>query len=459
MSNEDKPIRSRRERRLAQAGLAPGGQEPQLSAAQAEAEERAKAEAQAEAARTHAQAVTAAHAAAAAQAQAPGAADGPTAREEYPVTDRTAAVRARRALDTPADAPRSGAAERSSQARARDRAAQRVLRELAEKEQAVHVQGTGARPYPSRRALREQETGKVPAVTGQPPAQQPPAPQPAAPQPTQALPVRAPSPQDARSRAAGGARSGAVAGRDVQQPAPSSGQRPDAAPVPGIDPAPPTAMQGIVPQGLTVTPALGPETGSFRKLSHDQIAAARELLKEQAKNQAAMLEGQRGGNGTDVDPELLAEQVRMAERAAILNRRAQAKQRLAEESRRETAAPARKAPTPAATDNLAMVTPLEFVRVPGIPHPVMKPPTTTHVPITTGQTERQVRRTVERRASPEPPEGAPVAARAAHGLDPLDSVQSGARRAERERLILLAIGAVGILALIIAIVIIVLGSS
>ncbi|WP_433874112.1 hypothetical protein [Sinomonas atrocyanea] len=440
MSNEEKPITSRRERRLAQAGLAATGQEPRLTPAQAEAEARAKAAAQAEAARAHAAGVAAAHAAAQAEARPVGEAAERSARPSEPVTDRTAAVRARRALDVPADSVRQGGSERSSQARARDRAAQRMLRELAEKEQAV--QGSSS-PYPSRRALRERETGKVPRVV----------------------------PPEASSAAPHGAESeaarGPLPGSGAPQPAASPAQpqtRPQAQPearmpVPGVDPAPPTAMQGIVPQGLTVTPALGPETGSFRKLSHEQIAAARELLKEQAKNQAAMLEGQRGGDGTDVDPDVLAEQVRMAERAAILNRRAQAKQRLAEESRRETAAPARKAPTPTATDNLAMVTPLEFVNVPGVPHPVMKPPTTTHVPITTGQTDRQLRRPAERRTAAELPEGAPVSARNAHGLTPLDATQSGARRAERERLILLGIGAVGILALIVAIVIIVLGSS
>ncbi|WP_430295348.1 hypothetical protein [Sinomonas sp. B1-1] len=431
MSNEEKPITSRRERRLAQAGLAATGQEPRLTPAQAEAEARAKAAAQAEAARAHAAAVAAAHAAAEAEARPLGDGTMPAAQPSEPVTDRTAAVRARRALDVPADSVRQGGPERSSQARARDRAAQRMLRELAEKEQAV--QGSSS-PYPSRRALRERETGKVPRVV----------------------------PPEASSAAPHGAESearGPLPGAGAPQPAASAAQPQTRVPVPGVDPAPPTAMQGIVPQGLTVTPALGPETGSFRKLSHEQIAAARELLKEQAKNQAAMLEVQRGGDGTDVDPEVLAEQVRMAERAAILNRRAQAKQRLAEESRRETAAPARKAPTPTATDNLAMVTPLEFVNVPGVPHPVMKPPTTTHVPITTGQTDRQQRRPAERRAPAELPEGAPVSARSAHGLTPLDAAQSGARRAERERLILLGIGAVGILALIVAIVIIVLGSS
>ncbi|MFC0490124.1 hypothetical protein ACFFG1_17470, partial [Sinomonas atrocyanea] len=351
----------------------------------------------------------------------------------------------------PARAPRARTAgsepapsERSSQARARDRAAQRVLRELAEKEQAAQ---NARQSFPTRRSIRERETGKIPPITGVPgaPAQQPPAEAPGGPAPSaQPLPV-VPRPQGP----------------------PEGGT----APVPGVDPAPPTAMQGIVPQGLTVTPALGPETGSFRRLSHEQIAAARELLKEQAKNQAAMLEAQRGGAGTEVDPALLAEQVAMAERAAVLNRRAQAKQRLAEESRKEAAAPPRKAPAPAATDNLAMVTPLEFVRVPGVPHPVMKPPTTTHVPVVTGKNARQPRsagagpagsRPVDvRRAQPrgDMPEGAPVSARSAHGLDPLDSAHAGMGRAQRERIVLLAIGAVGILALIVAIIMIVLGGK
>lgn len=416
MSNEEKPITSRRERRLAQAARA-SAEQARLTPAQAEAEARGRAEAEAAAARERSAALAAAHSA------AETAARGGQAPSNAAEGRRSDSLRPRRAHQPEPDHP----SERSSQARARDRAAQRVLRELAEKEQAAQ------QAFPTRRSIRERETGKLPAVEA-------PRPQTTGPQTTQEPgPSPVPSAQPLPI---------------IKEPqgSPSSGP---AASVPGLDPAPPTAMQGIVPQGLTVTPALGPETGSFRRLSHEQIAAARELLKEQAKNQAAMIDAQRGANGTEVDPALLAEQVAMAERAAILNRRAQAKQRLADESRREAAAPARKAPAPAATDNLAMVTPLEFVRLPGVPHPVMKPPTTTHVPVVTGKTGRQAPPIPA--ARPDLPEGAPVSARSAHGLEPLNAAQSGAGRAARERMILLGIGAVGVLALIVAIIMIVLG--
>lgn len=416
MSNEEKPITSRRERRLAQAALGSADQ-TRLTPEQAAAEARGRAEAEAAAERERLAALAAAHSAAEAAARAeatPSSGPGGAGAQAAP-------LRSRRDRQSEGDHPHG---ERSSQARARDRAAQRVLRELAEKEQAAQ---TVQQALPTRRSIRERETGKLPAV-------------------------------ETPSQGQGGAPGHAPAANALPViPAPTGEPAPGRHPVPGVDPAPPTAMQGIIPTGLTVTPALGPETGTFRKLSHEQIAAARELLKEQAKNQAAMLDAQRGANGTEVDPAVLAEQVAMAERAAVLNRRAQAKQRLAEESRREAAAPPRKAPAPAATDNLAMVTPLEFVRLPGVPHPVMKPPTTTHVPVVTGKTVRQAPPVPQRR--PEMPEGAPVSARSAHGLDPLNSAQTGAGRAERERLILLGVGAVGVLALIVAIIMIVLGGK
>ncbi|GAB4100221.1 hypothetical protein [Sinomonas halotolerans] len=457
MSAEDKPL-SRRERRRAEA--AQTAENAVLRPQQAAAEAQAKAQAEEDVVRAHAEGLAAAHAAADAAARSEGSAGdgrgpegagGPGPGEA--VTARTRAVRARRALDAPADAVRAeggreDAAERSSQARARDRAARRALRELAEKEQAVQSAAT----LPSRRTLREQAQsgptgapgpeqsgGRTPAPSSRPGPEPGPSgrPAPAAPQ---ASPAAGPIPVVPIP----GEPSAPRPGEDREAKAAPS------APVPGVDPAPPTAMQGVVPDGLTVPLPIGPETGSFRRLSHEQIAQARELLKEQAKNQAAMLEGQ-SRVGTDIDPAVLAEQVAMAERAAVLNRRAQAKQRLAEENRRE-ASSARKAPAPASTDNLAMVTPLEFVRVPGVPHPVMKPPSTTHLPLSAIRAQAGG----EEAESPTGREAAPVAASTAHGLDVLDAEQAGVGRAERERLILLAIGAAGVLALIIAILIIVL---
>lgn len=372
---------SRRERRLAQAargeenlsGLTP-------AQARAEAEARAQAEAQA--------------ASAAAQSR----------RQE----SEASRARSRRALDAPVDAVH---AERTSQARARDREAHRLLRELAEKEQAAS--------FPSRRSLRQQnepaesrETDRAPRPVGDVPAESLPIVSPAQPE----VPRRPSLPPSS-------------AGAPFREPTPT--------------------MPVKIPKNPAGEPVLGPETGSFRALSHEQIAAARELLKAQAKTQAEML-AEPKASGTTVDAEQRKQQVARAEREAVLSRRAQARQRLAEETRRDVEATRKAGPAPTAADNLAMVTPLEYVKIPGIPHPVMKPPTTHHVPVVTDRTPKQRSGSGQAVAH----EAAPVSARFAHGLEPL-GVQSS--RADRERIVLLGIGAIGIVALIVAVLIVLLG--
>ncbi|MEO8223108.1 MAG: hypothetical protein ABI563_20285, partial [Specibacter sp.] len=82
---------------------------------------------------------------------------------------------------------------------------------------------------------------------------------------------------------------------------------------------------------------------------------------------------------------VLAAQKAEDERTAVLALRAQARERLAQESAKSR----RPAADPTATNNLAMVTPLEFIEVPGAGRPVLRPPTTTHVPIVTRSTPRQ----------------------------------------------------------------------
>lgn len=82
---------------------------------------------------------------------------------------------------------------------------------------------------------------------------------------------------------------------------------------------------------------------------------------------------------------ILAAERAEAERAAILSQRATARERLAQESAKNR----KLAADPTATDNLAMVTPLEFIEVPGTDRPVLRPPTTTHVPIVTRSTPHQ----------------------------------------------------------------------
>jgi hypothetical protein len=233
-------------------------------------------------------------------------------------------------------------------------------------------------------------------------------------------------------------------------PAPVNAPRPPSRPpssgVPFREPTPTAPVK--IPKNPAGEPVLGPETGSFRALSHEQIAAARELLRAQAKNQAEMLAGQKA-SPSEADPEQRKENVAKAEREAVLSRRAQARQRLAEETRRDVEATRKSGPAPTAANNLAMVTPLEYVKVPGIPHPVMKPPTTHHVPVVTDRTPKK------RRGSPAArQEAAPVSAVSAHGLEPLGPQ---AARTDRERIVLLGIGAIGIVALIVAVLIVLLG--
>jgi hypothetical protein len=233
----------------------------------------------------------------------------------------------------------------------------------------------------------------------------------------------------------------------------------------------------------------------------EQALAARELLAEQAKNQVAKMEHIAATDPDAVDPAVLAEQIALAERAAILNRRAAAKQKLAEQNS-QPAAP-RNDPTTA--NNLAMVTPLEFEKVPGVERPVMKRPATSYVPVVTnpgprvdsprkpglrrpgisrqkaagaatgsaaGRAGVLARAEAAAKAGTARPAnaansageseerlvgGEPVAANAAYGLEPLDAATAGLGRARRLRMLQLGVLAVGIVALIAGITLIVTG--
>ncbi|MCU1518616.1 MAG: hypothetical protein JWQ75_3337 [Pseudarthrobacter sp.] len=286
----------------------------------------------------------------------------------------------------------------------------------------------------------------------------------------------------------------------------------------------------------------------------EQALAARTLLAEQAKNQIAKMEHIASLDPEAVDPEILAEQIALAERAAVINRRAMARQKLAEqagvpvgqeplpgqeavpvtEPESGKAVPGQKPvpgrkpgpgqqkspqqgpkaqpaadqrPSPSAASNLAMVTPLEFVQVPGVDRPVMKPPATSHVPVTTrpgtkvppaagtkkrrpaggprpapsdggtGRSQVIARAEAAARAAARPrPAVLPPAvahteaedtfedlpripARSAHGLDPLDAATAGLARANRNRMLQFGVLAFGILALISGIVLIISGMS
>ncbi|GGH98813.1 hypothetical protein ACFFGR_21950 [Arthrobacter liuii] len=341
----------------------------------------------------------------------------------------------------PQQAADSTSTQRSSQIRARDRAALRTIKELEEKEGQLASGGP-----PTRRQLRLQqlkEQALTAAISVVPPA---------------AAAAATATPETARGSGAG---------------------RRDESPVPAPESA---------PEGMTV----------------EQALEARALIAAQARNQIAKMEHIASTDPEAVDPEILAEQIALAERAAVMNRRAMARQKLAEQAG-SPAGPAKDSaskdkPGPSTASNLAMVTPLEFVQVPGVERPVMKPPATSHVPVTTrpgtrvpaggkrkpaarpkapatdsasGRSQVIARAEAAAKAASRPTvasraenqagdlfEDLPrVPARSAYGLDPLDAATAGLTRARRNRILQFCILAFGVLALIAGIILIVSGMS
>ncbi|BCW71669.1 hypothetical protein [Arthrobacter sp. NicSoilB8] len=394
---------------------------------------------------------------------------GPGEPTEAEITGRN-----RRVADAPVDSV-PGGAERSSQVRARDRAALRTIKELAEKE--GHLAGGGP---PTRRQLR-----LLQLATETAPATQANTIVPASPR-TRANPVVPPARKDAAGKdAAANAAQKDTAQKDAAQK--DTAQR-NAAPTDSGPRAPMApAADGVVPGGKA--PA---------GMTVEQALAARELLAEQAKNQVAKMEHISATDPDAVDPAVLAEQIALAERAAILNRRAAAKQKLAEQNSQ----PAAPRNDPATANNLAMVTPLEFEKVPGVERPVMKRPATSYVPVVTNPGPRVdaprkpgLRRPgLTRKGTAGPAAGRagvlaraeaaakaetarpvsaaaisageadenfvggePVAANSAYGLDPLDAATAGLGRARRLRMLQLGVLALGIVALIAGITLIVTG--
>ena len=384
-----------------------------------------------------------------------------------------AEITGRRRNAGPVDSVRTAAgSERSSQVRARDRATLRTIKELAEKE--GNLSGGGP---PTRRQLRllQLAAETAPATSANLIV-------PASPR-TRATPTVPPRGATAATPAASAVPDAAGAQPAVER-APADGAN-----APGQKTGGGTAGRGGQgPVGMTV----------------EQALAARELLAQQAQNQLAKMEHINATDPEAVDPDVLAEQIALAERAAVLNRRAAAKQKLAEQNSKPE--PVRNDPTTA--NNLAMVTPLEFVQVPGVERPVLKRPATSYVPVVTNPGPRvaQPRKSGNRRPGPSRQQGAgattgragvlaraeaaakaatappapsrptpgipaalppeeefagrsPVAANTAHGLEPLDADTAGLGRARRLRLVQLVVLALGVVALIAGIILIVTGLS
>ncbi len=464
MSQEQPPIRSRRELRKAR-DAAQGKVREAGSPGAGEVAPASKAAAGQPAAKA-----PAANPSAAAKVPAAGQAAGKAPAAKQPAAPANTG-RVRRVAPGPVDSvPEGQAAERSSQIRARDRAALRTIKELAEKE----GQLSGGGP-PTRRQLRLMELEK--AVTSAIPVVPPASGQPHPAAPTQGKTPAGPAASDPSAAPARPA--------EGQAPAqPQTAAKAAAETLPGIP--------SELPEGMTV----------------EQALEARALIAEQAKNQIAKMEHIAATDPEAVDPEILAQQIALAERAAILNKRAMAKQKLAEKN-----TPAQPNNGPSTASNLAMVTPLEFVQVPGVERPVMKRPATSYVPVVTnpgprvpargskppkaprsaGSEASTARSRVIARAEAAaraasappaarqapPPQSAvnqssaaldaesneefaalpPVSAKSAYGLDPLDAATAGLGRANRLRLLQVGVLALGVIALIAGIIMIISGLS
>ncbi|MGR0160065.1 hypothetical protein [Paenarthrobacter nitroguajacolicus] len=388
--------------------------------------------------------------------------------DNHPVAERPNG-RNRRAADVPVDGVGPAAQERSSQIRARDRAALRTIKELADKEEQL----SGGGP-PTRRQLRLQQLQAEVATSMNP-----------------IVPAPAPS-KDAPSKDS--------TAKDPAAKGPAQPQGVDKAPkladAPGrasTEKAPGTSSPATDGAGTSNAPAES-------EMSVEQALAVRQLIAAQVENQTSKLEHIAEQDPLAVDPEVLAQQIALAERAAVLNKRAAAKQKLAEKTQSERGKnppeptksssnagmevkPAAATSGPSTANNLAMVTPLEFVKMPGMERPVMKRPSTTFVPLITSagpkldaeqaQAKKSgargragvlaraeaVAKSARKRpvAAAEVSEEAqrpPVSASSAYGLDPLDANTAGLARAQRNRLLQFGVLALGIVALIVGIIMI-----
>ncbi|MCQ1956383.1 hypothetical protein NNX39_07700 [Arthrobacter sp. zg-Y826] len=413
--------------------------------------------------------------------------------------------RSRRAADVPVDSP-AGPRERESQQRARDREALRAYKALAETPERRDPETAP----PTRRQLRlqqQQQRAAAAAKTGAGSAE-PPADLPAPPEATGPVASR-PSPAAGTPLRRERRRQSSLAGTDTEPESPTSElqaaelqdsepQAPELQHKQGSGPGPHASRKesrraASAPAAPSVTDAAVAGTdpnADVEGMSVEQALAARQALEGQARNHVAAMEALQVDDPQAVDLELLAQQKALAERAKVLNRRTRAIQKLSQEN--EQRKPSQSDPSTA--HNLAMVTPLEFVQVPGMEHPVMKAPQTSHIPIVTSSTPvvdpeaaaarplpvvpAQRPASVPRRIpvgatdvrhsrilaradalvkNPVESEEAatPIGARSAFGLDPLDVMTAGLGRTRRLRFAAAGVAGLGALALIVGVLMIV----
>ncbi|MCG2624389.1 hypothetical protein LVY72_21085 [Arthrobacter sp. I2-34] len=245
----------------------------------------------------------------------------------------------------------SGSAERASQARARDREARQTYNALTG---ALPKIEPASAPMPTRRQLRmqqlEREQGRTPT------AAEAPAPTPAPTAASRPAPVAA-----------------------AEQPAAPAAAVPDAVRKPDR-----SAVQSGRRDRRERRRSGPAADAAVEALSADEALAAREEVLGHAADLASMIEAEAAQDPSKVDLKLLAEQKALAERAAILNRRAADKLRLSQETKQGGPA----ADKPAARRD-PVSAPMEFVTLPGSDRQVMRPAVTTYVPVATDPTPAQ----------------------------------------------------------------------
>ncbi|MBG6224798.1 hypothetical protein IWX63_001360 [Arthrobacter sp. CAN_A2] len=186
-------------------------------------------------------------------------------------------------------------------------------------------------------------------------------------------------------------------------------------------------------------------------MSVEEALAARQAI---ARDAGELLAGPQAAGAADpfgVDLGVLAQQKALADRAAILNARARGMQELSEQDRQRTPPPI----DPAEAHNLSIVTPPEFVRVPGSTQSVLRAPTTSHIPIVLSRPRQpesvpplQVQGSGRADGSAPSTITEPIGARDAFGLDPLDAMTAGLGRLRRVRYLqysLLVVGATALM--------------
>ncbi|MFJ6003219.1 hypothetical protein [Arthrobacter sp. NPDC092385] len=341
----------------------------------------------------------------------PGSVDGAGPATTDSVSPRSS----RRAAEAPVDAVPEPNAERELLARARNREALRAFRALVEA-QATPGDGHTRIETPTRRQMRLQQSQG-----------------------------RAVAPAADGTAADGTAADGTATG------VPRS-------PVPG-------GRRDRRRQQASRTPAVGTAedvaTDAAPGMSVEEALSARKAIAEEAGEHLAALQAAGPDDPFSVDLEVLAQQKALAERAAVLNSRARRMQELSEQNQQRRPV----SNDPGAADNLSIITPPEFVQVPGGSQSVLRAPATSHIPVVLARPQEPPAAPPSETGTDTGTEGEetapehaviadadagtqPVQARSAFGLEPLDAMTAGLGRLRRLRYIQYSLLGVGAAALV-----------